>query len=100
MDTEKTLKDIDTLLQRKQYRKISNILQDIIEIDIERHKSIQETIGFFNKLYDKLYYYIIFNKLLLDKKIVRQLESLAMPIQSKTEEEWVELFKNIRKEAK
>lgn len=95
MDTEKTLQDIDTLLQRQQYRKISNILQDIIEIDIEKHKSIQETIDFFNKLYDKLYYYIIFNKLLLDKKIVRQLESLAMPFQSKTEKEWEELFEKM-----
>jgi len=100
MEKGRVLQDIETLIQKKQYRKISDLLQDMIDIEIEKDQSLKETLGFFNKVYDKLYYYIIFDKIDLDKSIVKQLESLAMPIQSKTEEEWQELFKKLRKAKK
>ena len=100
MKTKIFLKNIDTLIQKQQYKKISNVLQNMIDIEIDQYKSIQEALFLFSNIYDKLYYYIIFNKLLLDKKIVRQLESLAMPLQSKTEEEWVELLRKIHKAKK
>lgn len=100
METEKTLQTIYDLIQRQQHRKVSALLQKIIDMEIEKQQSIQETLDFFNKVYDKLYYYIIFDKIDFDKSIVKQLESLAMPIQSKSEEEWQELFKKIRKSRK
>lgn len=100
MEKEKVLKDIDILIEKKQYRKISDLLQSVIDIEIQQHKSIQETVDFFNDVYDKLYYYIIFNKLDINKPLIKQLESLAMPIKSKSEEEWRELFEKIRKEKK
>lgn len=100
METEKALQTIETLIQKQQYRKISDVLQNMIDMEIEKHQSLQETLDFFNKVYDKLYYYIIFDKIDFDKSIVKQLESLAMPIQSKTEEEWQEVFKKLRKSRK
>jgi len=100
METEKTLQTIEKLLQRQQYTKVSDLLQKMIDIEIEQHKSIQETVDFFNKVYDKLYYYIIFNKLNVDKATIKQLESLAMPLKSRTEEKWKELFENSGKEKK
>lgn len=100
MEIEKAINNIDILIKKKQYRKISDLLGDIIDIEIEKHQSLEDTLDFFNKIYDKLYYYIIFDKIDMDKCIIKQLESLAMPIQSKTEEEWQELFKKIRRSKK
>lgn len=100
METEKILQDIDILLQKQQYRKISDLLQNMIDMEMEKQQNIKETIEFFNKLYDKLYYYIMFDKLDIDKPLIKQLESLAMPIQSRSEEERKELFKKLRKTKK
>jgi len=91
------LQDIDMWLEKKQYSKVSQLIPELIDIEIEKQQKIESTVDFFSKLYDKLYYYIIFNKLDIDKPIIKQLESLAMPFQSKTEEEWEELFKEIKK---
>lgn len=98
MEMEKKLQEIDILLQKQQYRKVSNMLQELVDIEIEKKQNIKENVEFFNKLYDKLYYYIIFQKIDIEKPLAKQLESLAMPFQSKTEEEWKELLEKIRKE--
>ena len=97
MENNIELENIDMLLEKKQYTKVSQLLQKLINIEIEKQQKIKTTVDFFNVLYDKLYYYIIFKKLDIEKPLIKQLESLAMPIQSRTEEEWKKLFRDIKK---
>ena len=52
---------------------------------------------FFIELYDMLYYYIIFGKIKIAKKILRLFEGLALPINSIGDEKRKEIIKKIKK---
>ncbi|MEI6671795.1 MAG: hypothetical protein WCL02_00025 [bacterium] len=53
--------------------------------------------SFFIELYDIIYYYVMFNKVKIVKKILRLLEELALPIKYIGEDERKAVFKKIRK---
>jgi hypothetical protein len=97
METETIPQRIDVLLQGKQYRKVSDLLQKVIFIEIKKQNDTKKVIDFFSKIYDIMYYDILFGKFDMDKVIIKQLESLAMPIQSRSKEEWKKLFEKISK---
>ena len=49
------------------------------------------------ELYDMLYYYIMFDKVIVAKKLLRVLEQLALPIKHVGENRRNELFKKMIK---
>lgn len=97
MKIDNTIIIINTLIKNQQYTELSNLIQKIIHLEIEKQNDIDAMILFFSQIYDELYYYIIFNKIPLEKKLIRQLEALSMPIQSRNKKEWDDLFEKIRK---
>jgi len=97
METQGTIQTIDFLLKTEEYTKASKLIQKTIDREIDKQQEVEETVSLFSKLYDKLYYYILFDKISIDKKTIRQLELLAMPIESKTKDERKELITTIRK---
>ena len=98
MEIQETLKKIDLLLHKQHYNKVADILQEMIDVEIEKQQKVEELVTSCSLLYDKLYYYIIFGKIPSEKKTIRQLETLAMPFQSKTEEERKVVLEKMRKE--
>ncbi len=85
------------MIKNQSNKDLSNLIKDIMKDKIEKTKNIEEINKFFSELYDELYYDIIFKNIKIDKKTSRLLEGLAMPTYKKSEKEWQEVFKKIKK---
>jgi hypothetical protein len=83
------------ILRKHSDKDLSVLIKDIMRNKLEKTKDLWEINEFFNTLYDDLYYDIIFKKIKIDKRTSRLLESLAMPIDRKSDEEWQEIIKKI-----
>jgi len=60
-------------------------------------KDIRLMNSFCIELYDMLYYYIMFDKIIVAKKILRLLEELALPIKYIGERQRAEILKKLIK---
>ena len=64
------------------------MIRQIIHNFLKKEEEITKITTFFSKIYDKLYYDVLFKNIKIEKKTFRILENLASPTYSKTEEEW------------
>ena len=94
-NTEK--QQVIELLKKQSNKDLSILMKDIMKSKIEKTKDMWEINKFFSELYDDLYYDIIFKKIKIDKKTSRILESLAMPLDRKTDNERKDIIKKLRK---
>lgn len=85
------------LLRKQSNKDLSILMKDIMKSKIGNTKDMWEINKFFSELYDDLYYDIIFKKIKIDKRISRILESLAMPLDRKTDNEWKNIIDKILK---
>jgi N-acetylmuramic acid 6-phosphate (MurNAc-6-P) etherase len=96
-DVKKTLITIASFTQEHPRADISGLLQDIIIHYIQKEKDIVKIITFFGKIYDELYYDIIFQNIKVEKRVARLLENLAGPSYSKTENQRKEFLEKTTK---
>ena len=85
------------MLKCQTNKDLSGLVKDIIKKKVNETKDLNILNKFFSELYDDLYYDIIFKKIKIDKRTSRMLESLAMPLDRKTDDERKELISKITK---
>ncbi|MEI6117918.1 MAG: hypothetical protein WCP92_01345 [bacterium] len=85
------------LFRKQQPQDISKVLLQMIKGVRKSTKDTKTMNSFCIELYDMLYYYIMFDKIRVAKKILRLLEQLALPIKYVGEHRRNELFKKLIK---
>ena len=97
-DVKSTIGMIRAFTQERPHADLSGFLQNIIIRHLQKEKDIARITSFFGKIYDELYYDILFKNIRVEKRVIRLLETLAGPSYSKTESQRRELFeKNSKK---
>jgi hypothetical protein len=90
-------KKVFAMFHRHQQKDISKFVLQIIKSVKNSTKDTKLINSFCIEFYDMLYYYIMFGKITISKKILRLLEDLALPISYVGEHKWKELFKKLTK---
>ena len=90
-------KKVFALFRKQQQQDISKFLLQMIKNVRKETKDIRMINSFCIELYDILYYYIMFDKISISKKILRLLEELALPISYVGEHKRAETLKKICK---
>ena len=88
-------KKVFALFRKQQSKDISKFLLQIIKSVKNSTKDNKMINSFCIEIYDMLYYYIMFDKIKVAKKILRLLEELALPINYIGEQRRNELLKKI-----
>ncbi len=87
---------IFSLFHKKEKQDISKFVLQMIKNAIKDIKDVKILNAFIIELYDMLYYYIIFDKIKIAKKIQRLVEGLALPLHYIGEEKRREIAKKIK----
>ena len=90
-------KKILALFRKEQSQDISKFILQIIKSVKNSTKDIRLINSFCIEFYDMLYYYIMFDKIRVAKKILRLLEELSLPMSYVGEKKRIELLKKICK---
>ena len=91
-------KKIFALFQKHQQKKdISKFLLQMIKNVKKETKNIRMINSFCIEIYDFMYHYIIFDKIKVEKKILRLIEELALPINYVGQKKWIETLKKLIK---
>ena len=90
-------KKVFALFRKQQQQDISKFLLQMIRNVKKETKDIRMINSFCIELYDILYYYIMFDKIRVVKKVLRLLENLALPISYIREDARIESLKKITK---
>lgn len=90
-------KRVFALCSKRNPQDISKFILQTIKNVRKDNKDAVILNSFFIELYDIIYYYVMFNKVKIVKKILRLLEELALPIKYIGEDERKAVFKKIRK---
>ncbi len=85
------------MFQKKASHDISKILISMLKNVIKDIKDLKILNAFIIELYDMLYYYVLFDKIKIAKKILRLLEELALPFNYIGEDKRREIAKKIKK---
>ncbi len=85
------------LCHKKTPKDISKFILQMIKKTKKENKDTVDVNLFFIELYDIIYYYVMFDKVKISKKILRILEALALPIKYVGEEKRKTVFKKIKK---
>lgn len=88
-------KKIFALFRKQDQHDISRFILQMIRNVKKETKDIRMINSFCIELYDILYYYIMFDKVRVAKKILRILEELALPISYTGKHQQEELLKKI-----
>ncbi|MCX6823021.1 MAG: hypothetical protein NTX91_03405 [candidate division SR1 bacterium] len=88
IDQPEVAESVSRFINDHKHGDISPMIKQIIHNFLRREKEIAKITIFFSKIYDKLYYDVLFKNIKIEKKTFRILENLASPTYSKTEEEW------------
>jgi len=90
-------KKVFALFRTQQQQDISKFLLQMIRNVRKETKDIGMINSFCIELYDILYYYIMFDKIRVMKRILRLLEELALPIRYVGQQKWNDALKKICK---
>jgi len=90
-------KKVVARFQKKGNNDLSKFLLQLIKGVKKGNKDVAVMNAFFIELYDVIYPYIIFDKIVISRKVVKLLEELALPIRYIGEQKWLESFKKVGK---
>jgi hypothetical protein len=90
-------KKIFALFHKQEQQDISKILLQMIKNVKKETQNNRMINSFCIELYDILYYYIVFNKIKITKKLLRLLEELALPMNYVGKHKRNEILKKICK---
>ena len=90
-------KKVVARFQKKGKNDLSKFLLQLIKSIKKWDRDIKILNAFFIELYDVVYSYVICGEIVIDRKIMRLLESLALPITYVGEKKWLESFGKVRK---
>lgn len=90
-------KKVFALFHKRHKQDISKFLLHMIKNIKKENKNIKMMNAFCIEIYDTLHYYIMFDKVKINKKMLRLLEELALPMNYIGEEQRKETLKKIVK---
>ncbi|MEI7558546.1 MAG: hypothetical protein WCJ45_07270 [bacterium] len=84
------------MFHKNERQDISKFILQTIKTVKKETKNIRMTNSFCSELYDMIYHHVIFRRVKIVKKVLRGLESLALPTKHIGEERWNESFKKMK----
>lgn len=89
--------DLVSLIKSSTQKDLNKLVKQIISNSLKVEKNLKNIYTTFSSLYDNIYHDLLFKRINIDKKMVKILETLAMPIYEKPEKEQRHIINDIIK---